>query len=55
MHTISESMSADREGLWNAGVRTAFYTSVRLDWYNRNQILIGCMLTDGCFDAHSYN
>lgn len=55
MHTISESMSADREGLWNAGLRTAYYTSVRLDWYNRNQILVGCMITDGCFEAHSYN
>lgn len=55
MHTISESMSADREGLWNSGLRTAYYTSVRLDWYNRNQILIGCMMADGCFDAHSYD
>lgn len=55
MHTISESKSADREGLLNAGLRTAYYTAVRLDWYNRNQLFIGCMMEDGCYDAHSYD
>lgn len=55
MHTISETMSADRTGFLNSGIRSAYYTAVRLDWYNRNQIFVGCMMEDGCFDAYEFD
>jgi hypothetical protein len=55
INVIAENSSADRHGLANTGLRNLYYFSIRQDFYNRMQILVACMLEDGCFEAFSFD
>lgn len=52
LNSLSDVNSADNYGIASTGSRNLYYFSTRPDWYLRNNLFIGSMMEDGCFEAH---